>query len=51
VMFPEILKYPKYEVVAGERRDGRRRDQKRRIRAEARPYDSKSGVLAALEEV
>jgi integrase len=37
VMLPEILKYPKYQVVAGERRDGRRRDQKRRIRAEARP--------------
>jgi integrase len=36
VMYPEILKYPKYEIVASARRDGRRRDQKGRNGAEAR---------------
>jgi hypothetical protein len=35
VMLPEISKYPKYEVVAGERRDGRRGGQNGRIRAQA----------------
>jgi integrase len=35
VMLPEILKYPKYEVAAGERRDGRRGAQKARIRVQA----------------
>jgi integrase len=35
VMLPEILKYPKYEIVAGERRDGRRRDQTQRTKADA----------------
>lgn len=31
VMLPEILKLPKYEVRANERRDRRRRDQKRKV--------------------
>jgi hypothetical protein len=34
VMLPEILKYPKYKVVGGERRDGRR-GRKRQQRGRA----------------
>jgi integrase len=35
VMRTEILKHPRYDVLAGKRRDGRRRDQKGRIRGKA----------------